>query len=168
MRWFWVDRFTEFVSGSHAKGIKNVALDEEVLDGYSLGYPVLPPTLIIEGLAQLGGILVHEKFQFTKRVVLAKVGSVKYHAPAKPGDTLNYQVELQRTQELGATITGTSHCDGVLQAEAELMFAFLEEGHLVDGPLFHPGDLRAMLRLMNFFHVAKTADGQPVPFYPNL
>src|SRR6056297_3193592 len=118
MRWFWVDRFTEFVSGSHAKGIKNVALDEEVLDGYSLGYPVLPPTLIIEGLAQLGGILVHEKFQFTKRVVLAKVGSVKYHAPAKPGDTLNYHVKLEGTQEIGATFTGTSHCDGDLQAEA--------------------------------------------------
>lgn len=168
MRWFWVDRFTEFVSGSHADGIKNVALDEEVLDGYSLGYPVLPPTLIIEGLAQLGGILVHEHFQFTKRVVLAKVGSMKYHAPARPGDTLHYHVKLERTQDLGATITGTSHCGGQLQAEAELMFAFLEEGHLVDGPLFNPGDLRVMLRLMNFFHVAKTADGQPVPHYQNL
>lgn len=168
MRWFWVDRFTEFVSGSHAKGIKNVALDEEVLDGYSLGYPVLPPTLIIEGLAQVGGILVHEHFGFTKRVVLAKVGKVQYHAPAKPGDTLHYTVTLQRTQDLGATVIGTSHCEGELQTEAELMFAFLEEGHLVDGPLFNPGDLRAMLRLMNFFHVAKTADGQPVPYYPHL
>lgn len=168
MRWFWVDRFTEFVSGSHARGIKNVALDEEVLDGYSIGYPVLPPTLIIEGLAQLGGILVHEHFGFTQRVVLAKVGSVKYHAPAKPGDTLNYHVTLGRTQSLGAVVSGTSHCNGELQAEADLMFAFLEEGHLVDGSLFNPGDLRAMLRLMNFFHVAVTADGKPIPYYKNL
>ena len=64
--------------------------------------------------------------------------------------------------------SGTSHCNGELQAEADLMFAFLEEGHLVDGPLFNPGDLRAMLRLMNFFHVAKTADGNPIPYYKNL
>src|SRR6056297_946722 len=168
MRWFWVDRFTEFVSGSHASGIKNVALDEEVLDGYSLGYPVLPPTLIIEGLAQVGSILVHEHFQFTKRVVLAKVGSVKYHRPAKPGDTLHYRVALERSQALGATVVGTSHCEGELQAEADLMFAFLEEGQFVDGPLFNPGDLRGMLRLMNFFHVAKTAEGDPIPYYKNL
>jgi len=168
MRWFWVDRFTEFVSGSHATGIKNVALDEEVLDNYNLGSPMLPPTLIIEGLAQLGGILVHEHYDFTKRVVLAKVGKAKYYAPARPGDTLHYHVQLDGTQELGATVIGTSHCGDHLQAEAELMFAFLEEGRLVDGPLFNPGDLRAMLRLMNFFHVAVTPDGNPVPYYKNL
>ncbi|EMB14440.1 MULTISPECIES: 3-hydroxyacyl-ACP dehydratase FabZ family protein [Rhodopirellula] len=168
MRWFWVDRFTEFVSGSHASGVKNVALDEEVVDDYCLGYTMLPPTLIIEGLAQLGGILVHEKFGFTKRVVLAKVGSAKYYAPARPGDSLQYHVKLERTQDSGATVTGTSHCDGELQAEVDLMFAFLEEGHLIDGPLFNPGDLLAMMRMMNFFHVAVTADGEPIPFHENL
>lgn len=168
MRWFWVDRFTEFVSGSHATGIKNVALDEEVLDGYTLGFPMLPPTLIIEGLAQLGGVLVHEVFAFEKRVVLAKVGKVIYHAPAMAGDQLIYHVDLQGVQERGATVTGTSHCDGKLQAEAELMFAFMEDGYLVDGPLFHRGDLRAMLRLMQFFNVAVTTDGQPIPHYENL
>ncbi len=56
MRWFWVDRFTEFVSGSHARGVKNVALDQEVIDDYCMIYPYFPPTLIIEGIAQLGGI----------------------------------------------------------------------------------------------------------------
>jgi len=168
MRWFWVDRFTEFVSGSHARGIKNVALDEEVLDHYCLGFPMFPPTLIIEGLAQLGGVLVHEVFGFEKRVVLAKVGSVKYHQPAKAGDQLIYRVRLEGVQERGATVTGTSHCEGVLQSEAELMFAFMEDGYLVDGPLFNRGDLKAMLRLMDFFKVAVTTDGQPIPTYENL
>lgn len=168
MRWFWVDRFTEFVSGSHAAGLKNVAVDAEVIDRYLPGYPTFPPTLIIEGLAQLGGILVSERFDFRKRVVLAKVGKAIYHQPALGGDRLEYRVQLDAVQENGATVTCTSHCDGKLQAEVDLMFAFLEEGHLVDGPLFEPGDLRMMLRQMKFFHVAVDADGNPLAESENL
>jgi hypothetical protein len=82
MRWMWVDRFTEFVSGSHASGTKNVALDQDVLDEYCPGFPYLPPTLIIEGMAQLGGILVAEMFDWDKRVVLAKVGKAEFFFPA--------------------------------------------------------------------------------------
>ena len=168
MRWFWVDRFTEFVSGSHARGYKNVALDEEVVDEYSPGFPLLPPTLIIEGMAQIGGILVAEHFQFEKRVVLAKVGKAKFHKPARTGDKLIYDVKLDAVQDDGATVITTSHCDDELQAEIDLMFAFLEEGKYIDGMLFKPGDLKSMLGLMNFFHVAVDADGNPVPFYKNL
>ena len=168
MRWFWIDRFTEFVSGSHAKGIKNVCLDEEVVDEYCPGFPFLPPTLIIEGMAQLGGILVAEHFRFEKRVVLAKVGKAKFLAPAQTGDQLTYDVRFDAVQDNGGTVTGVSHCNGELQAEIELMFAFLEEGHLIDGPLFEPGDLKVMLRIMKFFSVAIDADGNRFPSYKNL
>jgi 3-hydroxyacyl-[acyl-carrier-protein] dehydratase len=162
MRWFWVDRFTEFVSGSHACGIKNVALDEEVLDEYCICYPYLPPTLIIEGMAQLGGILVAEHFDWDKRVVLAKVGKAVFHRPALPGDQLRYEVRLEGTQEHGATVTGISRIDGEPQAEIDLMFAFLEQGRFAEGSLFYPGDLANMLRLMNLFNVAVDAHGNPL------
>ncbi len=168
MRWFWIDRFTEFVSGSHASGIKNVSLDEEVVDEYSPGFPMLPPTLVIEGMAQLGGILVSEYFGFEKRCVLAKVGKAIYHSPARTGDQLRYHVKAESIQETGANVTGTSHIGDKLHAEMELMFAFLEPDRFTSGPLFGPGDLEAMLRLMNFFHVAVDAKGSPVPIYPNL
>ncbi len=168
MRWFWVDRFTEFVSGSHARGLKNVALDEEVVDLYCPGWPILPPTLIIEGMAQIGGILVAENFGFEKRVVLAKVGKAAFHQPARPGDQLQYNVKMDGVQPDGATVTCTSHCNDKLQAEINLMFAFLEEGKFTDGMLFEKGDLRSMLILMNFFHVAMKADGEPIPAYENL
>ena len=168
MRWFWVDRFTEFVSGSHARGIKNITLAEEVVDKYCPGFPMLPPTLIIEGMAQLGGILVAEHFKFEKRVVLAKVGDAKFHHPARTGDRLSYYAKLDAVGDQGATVTTQSHCGDVLQAEINLMFAFLEEGRFTDGPLFEPGDLEAMLRMMYFFHVAVDADGEPIPFYDNL
>jgi 3-hydroxyacyl-[acyl-carrier-protein] dehydratase len=162
MRWMWVDRFTEFVSGSHACGLKNVALDEEVLDDYCPGFPYLPPTLIIEGMAQLGGILVAEMFDWDKRVVLAKVGKAEFFAPARPGDQLHYRIQIDSAQEDGAVAIGTSHCDGKLQANIDLMFAFLGEGRFADGPLFKPGDLATMLRLMNMFNVAVDAEGNPI------
>jgi len=158
----WVDRFTEFVSGSHASGVKNVALDQDVLDEYCPGFPYLPPTLIIEGMAQLGGILVAEMFDWDKRVVLAKVGRAEFYFPARPGDQLQYRVQLDSAQGDGAIASGTSHLDGALQAKIELMFAFLDDGKFVDGPLFKPGDLATMLRLMNLFHVAVDADGNPI------
>tara|TARA_R110002049_G_scaffold50370_2_gene142963 strand:+ start:15884 stop:16390 length:507 start_codon:yes stop_codon:yes gene_type:complete len=168
MRWLWIDRFTEFVSGSHARGFKNVTLAEEAIDDYSPSFPMLPPTLIIESLAQLGGVLILEHFNFEKRAVLAKVGKATYHFPARTGDRLDYHVQLDAVQDDGATLIGTCHCDGKLQANVDLMFAFLEEGQIVDGPLYKPGDLNAMLRLMNFFHVAVDADGNPLPHYKNL
>lgn len=168
MRWFWIDRITEFVSGSHSAGIKNVALDEEVVDEYRPGYPCLPPTLIIEGMAQLGGVLVAERFQFEKQVVLAKVGKGVFHQPARTGDQLQYLVKIDAMQPDGATVNGTSHVAGQLQAEIELMFAFLEPGRFADGPLFAPGDLESMLRLMSFFDVAVDQQGNPLPQYENL
>jgi 3-hydroxyacyl-[acyl-carrier-protein] dehydratase len=162
MRWFWVDRFTEFVSGSHACGVKNVALDEDVLDEYCIGFPCLPPTLIIEGMAQIGGILVAEHFHWEKRVVLAKVAKALFHRSALPGDQLRYSVRLEAVQNNGATITAKSHCDGQLQAEIDLMFAFLEQGRFAEGSLYYPGDLAGMLRIMNVFNVATDARGNPL------
>ncbi|QDS91284.1 3-hydroxyacyl-[acyl-carrier-protein] dehydratase FabZ [Roseimaritima multifibrata] len=168
MRWLWLDRFTEFQSGSHAKGIKNVALDEEAIDNYSPGHPFLPPTLIIEGIAQLSGILVAEHFDFKKRVVLAKVNKAVYHQLAQPGDQLEYAAQLDFVQEQGATCRCTSHINGELQAEIDLMFAFLDEKRFGDQSLFEDGDLLVMLRLMKLFHVAVDADGQPLAISSNL
>ncbi len=168
MRWFWIDRFTDFVSGQCAKGLKNVSMDEEVVDGYWPDYPTLPSTLIIEGMAQLGGILVAEHHQFEKQVVLAKVAKASFLRPARNGDQLHYTVTLDSVQDLGATVNAVSHCDGELQAEVDLMFAFLEQGRFTDGPLFGPGDLRTMLRMMDFFSVAVDSEGKAVGKYPAL
>ena len=61
-----------------------------------------------------------------------------------------------------------SHREGELQAEVDLMFAFLEPGRFTEGPLFGPGDLRTMLRMMNFFNVAVDPEGNAVGEYPAL
>ena len=58
MRWFWIDKFTEFISGRRAVAIKNVSLSEEHLVDYMPGYPLLPASLIVEGLAFEDGAAV--------------------------------------------------------------------------------------------------------------
>ena len=58
MRWIWIDRFTEFHSGKSARAVKNLSLAEDYFAEHFPGYPVMPACLILEGLAQTGGILV--------------------------------------------------------------------------------------------------------------
>ena len=66
MRWIWIDKFLEFRSGQFARAIKNLTLAEEHLHDHFPGYPVMPASLIIEGLAQTGGILVGEAGGFAE------------------------------------------------------------------------------------------------------
>lgn len=168
MRWFWIDRFTYFRRRDRAEAIKNVSLAEDPVDEYMPGHPVFPSTLIIEGLAQTGGILVADVFDFRERVVLAKVGSAKFHQPARPGDTLEYSATIDDLQNDGAVISATSHCGGKLQAEVQMLFAFLDEERFGTGQLFNPADLLIMLRLMRLWEVAVDEDGNPLPLSKNL
>lgn len=167
MRWMWVDRFVRFVSGQQAEAIKNVALDQEPVDEYLPGYPVFPCSLMIEGLAQAGGILVSEHFDFDKRVVLAKVGSARFERPARPGDQLRYTTTLESVQHDGALVTGLVHEGGSLLAEVQLMFAFLD-ARFGSESLFAASDLRNMLQLMRLYEVAVDAEGNPLEVSKNL
>lgn len=168
MRWFWIDRFTSFRSGESAEAIKNVTLSDEVLDDYQNCFAVLPCSVMIEGLAQAGGILVAERFRFEKRVVLAKIGAAEFHHPARPGDTLRYHVELDGVQNDGAMVRGTIYVAGTLLGEAQLMFAFLDEQRFIPGDLFEPGDLLAMLQSMGLYDCAVDAQGEPLTIAPRL
>ena len=86
MRWFWLDRFTEFVSGSHATAVKCVSLSEDHLRENFPGYPLMPNTLVAEGMAQCGGLLVSEVYQFSELVVLAKFAKCVFEGrEARPG-----------------------------------------------------------------------------------
>lgn len=168
MRWFWIDRFLEFERGRRAVAIKNVAMAEEQFDGYSPGFAVMPGSLIIEGMAQTAGLLVGEMEGFTQRVVLAKVGKAVFHQPAMPGHQLRYTATLTDVKTDGALASVVSHIVGPsapagdqLQAEVELMFAFLDD-RFPSGPLFEPVDFVAMLRAFHMYDVGRTSDGQPL------
>jgi 3-hydroxyacyl-[acyl-carrier-protein] dehydratase len=127
MRWFWIDRFIEFESGSHATAVKNVTLAEDHLHDHFPGFPVMPGSLMIEGMAQTGGILLGEKNNFDQIVILAKVPKVTFHSWACPGDTLTYKAKLVDVRDEGGTVECTASVGERLVAEAEIMFAHLDK-----------------------------------------
>jgi 3-hydroxyacyl-[acyl-carrier-protein] dehydratase len=159
MRWFWIDRFEEFVRHRRAVTIKNISYGEEPLDGYVPGFPHYPASLMIEGLAQTGGLLIAEPTGFAKRVVLAKVGKAVFHGEAYPGDQLRLTAEIQSVQDSGAIVSGTITVAGQLRAELELWFAFLDERY-GSGPLFPPADFLRVLRVLRLYEVAVDEQGQ--------
>lgn len=161
MRWYWIDRFTEFVSGSRAKAVKNVSLAEEHLHDHYSPFPVMPKSLIIEGLAQTGGLLVCEHSGFKEKVVLAKVPKITFYSEACPGDTLVYTAVADYIHDYGAMVTVTSHKNGELHAEGDLAFAHLAGAHH-ETQLFADGDLLQMMRILRAYEVGRTADGEPI------
>ncbi len=161
MRWFWIDRFVEFESGRRAAALKAVTLAEEQLDNYIPGFPVMPASLIIEGFAQTGGLLVGEYRSFRERIVLAKVSKSRFVRETLPGDVLRFEVTIEDLHDDGAIVHGTATVDGSLQAEVELVFAHLDDRFRgVD--LFYPADLLAILRLLGVYDVGRKPDGSPL------
>ena len=98
MRWFWIDRFVEFVSGARAAAEKAVTLAEEQLDDYIPGFPVMPASLIIEGFAQTGGLLVGDLPRFSRTDGAGQGRQVASSSlEARPGDVLRYEVDDRRS-----------------------------------------------------------------------
>ncbi|EAQ77255.1 probable hydroxymyristoyl-(acyl carrier protein) dehydratase [Blastopirellula marina DSM 3645] len=161
MRWYWVDQFLEFESGKSAKSIKSISLAEEHLHDHFQGIPIMPHSLVIEGIAQTGGLLVAQYYDFRERVILAKVSKAIFHFAAVPGTQLIYSVEAHDIREDGAYISATSHCGERLHAEVELFFAHLDE-HDNDRQLFDTADFLQLLRIYRLFDIGKNADGSPI------
>jgi 3-hydroxyacyl-[acyl-carrier-protein] dehydratase len=168
MRWFWIDRFVEFESGRRAVAIKNVSLVEEQMDDYLPGCPVMPAAVIVEGFAQTAGLLVAEHGGFHERVVLAKIGKAIFHFPAMAGDQLIYTATVQSFQPDGAFCHCESYIGQRLQAEAELMFAQLDDARFRGIDLFQPDELLQMLRIFRLFDVGKKPDGSPIEIPPHM
>jgi 3-hydroxyacyl-[acyl-carrier-protein] dehydratase len=168
MRWFWIDRFTEFVSGEKASAVKCVSLVEEYVDEYFPGCPMMTPSFVIEGFAQCGGILVGQQSDFLERVVLAKVSNAKFNFYARPGDRLTYSVRLEALQADGGLVSATSHVEDRLQAKAELTFAHVDASLRGSGSFFVPADFLRMLRIFRLFDVGVDSDGNAIKIPQHL
>lgn len=126
MRWIWIDAFTEFESGRRAVAIKNISLAEEHLHDHFPGYPVMPPSLIIEGMAQTAGILVGEARQFAEKVILAKVRKASFKDYALPGDQLLYEAVIETLDDAAAGISGAVYRDKDKIATISLLFSHVD------------------------------------------
>jgi 3-hydroxyacyl-[acyl-carrier-protein] dehydratase len=144
MRWIWIDRIVELEKGRRCVALKNVSLAEEVLhdhfpaadrpDGSRRpAYPVLPNTLVIEGMAQTAGILVGHANDFAEKVILAKIGRAVFTAAATPGLTLRYTAVIERLDAAGAAASGTVELLDPATGQArpmgqiELMFSHVDQ-----------------------------------------
>jgi 3-hydroxyacyl-[acyl-carrier-protein] dehydratase len=160
MRWIWIDRFLEFASGSHARAVKNVTLAEDHLHDHFPGFPVMPASLMIEGMAQTGGILLGEANQFRHIVILAKVPKVTFHGWVCPGDQIVYTARLLDVRDEGGSVECKAHVGEQLVAEAEIVFVHLDQNDPQLGRIdqknfvFNSG-------LMAVFDVGKTAAAGP-------
>src|SRR3954470_5065984 len=108
MRWIWIDRFTAFEPGKSATAVKCLSHAEDHFEEHFPGFPVMPAPLILEGLAQTGGILVGEANQYRENVVLAKM-SAKFHREAMAGEQLTYTTKILDFSETGARVSGEVH-----------------------------------------------------------
>jgi len=127
MRWIWIDKFVEFTPRTSATAVKNVSLAEEHLHDLYPGFPIVPQSLIIEGMAQTAGILVGEARNFEEKVILAKIGRATFHRLVRPGDTMAYAARIEQLSEQGASIAGKVTVGDDLVAEIELMFSHIDQ-----------------------------------------
>lgn len=150
MRWTWLDRFTAFESGRSATAVKCLSLAEDHFADHFPGFPVMPAPLILEGLAQTGGILVGEVNRFEKNVVLAKM-SAKFHREAMAGEQLTYTARMIDIGDTGARVSGEARSGTDLVAEAEIMFAHVTADQLPPGlpdtKFVFSGELTHLLRM---------------------
>ncbi len=156
MRWIWIDKFLEFRSGQFARAVKNLTLAEEHLHDHLPGYPVMPASLIIEGIAQTGGILVGEAGGFAEKVVLAKIPRAEFYGVACAGDQLIYEVTLVDLRAEGAQVESKVFLDGELMAEIDIVFAHLDNSR--SNQIFGPKNFVFTQQLLGVLDLARAQE----------
>ena len=107
MRWLWIDCIIDHEPDHRLVTIKNVSLAEEYLHDYLVdGTPVMPFSLLIEGMAQTAGILVGSMSGFKEKVILAKIAKATLDCDVTAGDTIRFDTTIDRIDEAGAATTG--------------------------------------------------------------
>ncbi|ELR99231.1 3-hydroxyacyl-ACP dehydratase FabZ [Gloeocapsa sp. PCC 73106] len=122
-----VDRIIEYVPGEKAVGLKNVSINEEYFQGHIPGRPLMPGVLMIEAMAQVGGIvLVKMPGMENKFFGFAGIEKVRFRLPVVPGDQLIMTVELLSLKRNRiAKMQGEGRVDGKLAVQGEMLFAVL-------------------------------------------
>lgn len=117
-----VDRVLEIETGKSIKAIKNVTINEPFFQGHFPGHPVMPGVLIVEAMAQVGGILAFKSTDVEgKLVYFMGIDKAKFRRPVTPGDTLEFDVTVIKQRGAIWVFKAQAFVEGKKVAEAELM-----------------------------------------------
>jgi beta-hydroxyacyl-ACP dehydratase FabZ len=117
-----VDRILELHPGKRVVGIKNVTINEPFFQGHFPGHPIMPGVLIVEAMAQVGGMLLMNAIPdpTSKVVYFTSLNNVKWRKPVKPGDQLRLELELLQVRGPMCRMQGVAKVDGEVVCEAEM------------------------------------------------
>ncbi len=107
-------------------GLKSVTVNEQFFQGHFPQAPIMPGVLVLEALAQVGGILVHQKGYIEKIAVLMNVNNAKFRRPVVPGDVLLLHASLLHISSKGGRVQAKATVNDQVVAEAEIGFALVE------------------------------------------
>lgn len=120
-----VDKIIELKIGEIVKGYKNISISDPVFIGHFPNHPIYPGVLILEGMAQTGGVLAFESMNDkvdpkSKVVYFTGIDGAKFRNPVRPGDRLDYEMQVVKNRGTLWIFKGQAFVEGNLVAEAEL------------------------------------------------
>ncbi len=122
-----VDRIIDYVPGERAVGLKNVTFNEPHFQGHFPGRPIMPGVLIVEAMAQVGGVVLSQMPGVDGLCVFAGIDKVKFRRPVVPGDQLLITTELIAIKRLRfGKMKSRAEVDGQLACEGTLMFSIVD------------------------------------------
>lgn len=122
----FVDKIVE-IDEKRVVGIKNVTIDEPFFQGHFPGHPIMPGVLIIEAMAQVGGVgALNLKANIGKLAYFLSIDNARFRKPVLPGDVLRIEVDLLKSKLNVMKIHGVAKVDQDVAAEADMMFAFID------------------------------------------
>jgi 3-hydroxyacyl-[acyl-carrier-protein] dehydratase len=126
-----VDKILEIdIEKGYILGQKNLTFNESFFQGHFPGAPIMPGVLILEALAQTGGVLLHLKENTPKVAVLLSVNNAKFRNPVRPGDILQLKCEGIHFSTKGGRIHGTALVNGKVAVDAEIGFALVPKSQI--------------------------------------
>jgi 3-hydroxyacyl-[acyl-carrier-protein] dehydratase len=135
VRFFLIDRITTWEVPTAAEAIKNVALSEDFFDDHFPRRPIMPGVLMLEGMAQLSGLLLEaslrEQFQQSGKALLTVLERTKFRQFVRPGDTLVYRAEVMSVNPDGGKVSARASLAGQVVVTTGMVFAF----KYVDDPM---------------------------------
>lgn len=124
-----IDRIVEMEPQKRIVGVKNVTINEPFFQGHFPGHPIMPGVLLVEAMAQAGGVLalLSDPKPETKLLIFMSIDKAKFRKPVLPGDQVRFELDVVKQRGNIKSFKGEAKVDGVVVAEAEMMAMIVDK-----------------------------------------